>query len=118
MLSIQTIRTANGNAVQSPNAGTSFRVAFREWFGLRPAPAELLIALFNAKGDLVPSPQLAKAAGVSVGAVQFHVSDLRAALETEALDCERGRGYRLTEVGLSECRAALWTMGEELRRAS
>jgi hypothetical protein len=54
---------------------------------------------------------------VAPGSVPFHVVDIRRALEVEAVDCEPGKGYCLTEEGLAECRDALLRLGEELRRA-
>ncbi len=95
----------------------SFRMAFREWFGLTRAAADLLVALYDARGELMTVRELAAAAGVAPGSVTFHLVDVRAALEAEALDTERGKGYRLSEEGLAECRDALLQIGEELRRA-
>lgn len=95
----------------------SFAMAFRVWFGLTPAQAELLLALYDAQGEPMSPQALGEAAGVSARAVTFHVVDIRRALEPEALDTEPGRGYCLTEEGLAECRAALLAIGEELRAA-
>ena len=95
----------------------SYVMAFREWFGLTRAQAELLLALYDAHGELMTSRDLAAATGVAAGSVPFHLVDIRAALEAEGLDTERGKGYRLTEEGLDECRSALVCIGEELRLA-
>ena len=93
------------------------KLAFREWFGLTPAPAEILAALYRAKGGLVTSEELARQAGVSPRSIGFHLFAVRQALECEGLDHEPGQGYRLSEVGLDECRAAIRTLAEELRAA-
>jgi DNA-binding winged helix-turn-helix (wHTH) protein len=96
----------------------AFRAAFREWFGLRPAEADLLVILYGAAGEFVARPAIAELAGVRGGSVNVHICHLRASLEAEAIDSAPRRGYRLTEQGMAECRGALWTMGEELRTAS
>jgi DNA-binding winged helix-turn-helix (wHTH) protein len=96
---------------------SSYVMAFREWFGLTRAQSELLLALYDAHGELLTSRDLAAATGVAAGSVPFHLVDIRAALEAEGLDTERGKGYRLTEEGLEECRNALMRIGEELRLA-
>lgn len=93
------------------------RLAFREWFGLTPAAAEILAVLYGAKGRLVTSEELAKEAAVSPRSIGFHLFAVRQALECEGLDHVAGRGYRLSEIGLRECRAALRTLAEELRAA-
>ena len=93
------------------------RLAFREWFGLTPAAAEILAVLYAAKGQTIMADDLARTAGVSPKAVGFHLFSVRQALDCEGLDPEPGQGYRLSEVGLDECRAALRTLAEELRAA-
>lgn len=96
----------------------SYRVAFTGWFGLRPAETSVLVALYHDKRvGYVPAAELAILAEVTLNAIPVHVSCLRKALEAEAIDTERNAGYRLTDEGRAECRAALWSMGEELRRA-
>lgn len=93
------------------------RLAFREWFGLTPAGAEVLSALYAAKGAALTPEELARQAGVSPKALGFHLFSVRQALDCEGLDHAPGEGYRLSEVGLEECRAALRTLAEELRAA-
>ncbi len=96
----------------------SFRMAFRGWFGLRQAETEVLLVLYVADGSPRTPNDIAAQAGVRHGSVQFHISRLRQALEAEAIDFEDGAGYRLTDIGRGECLGALWTVGDELRRAS
>lgn len=93
------------------------RLAFREWFGLTPAASELLAVLYGARGETVTPDELARQAGVSPRAIGFHLFAVRQALECEGLDHVPGHGYRLSEVGLDECRQALRTLAEELRAA-
>jgi len=95
----------------------SCRLAFGEWFGLTRAAAEILAVLYGAGGGTVAPDQLARQAGVSPRAIGFHLFAVRQALECEGLDHVPGRGYRLSEVGLDECRAALRALAEELRAA-
>ena len=47
----------------------------------------------------------------------FHLFAVRQALECEGLDHVPGQGYRLSEIGLEECRSAIRTLAEELRAA-
>ena len=93
------------------------RLAFREWFGLTPAGAEILAVLYGAKGEALAPDDLARQAGVSPRSVGFHLFAVRQALDCEGLDHLPGDGYRLSEIGLDECRAALLTLAEELRAA-
>lgn len=94
----------------------SRRMVFREWFGLTAAQADLLSVLFGEE-SAITAPELALRAGVVRSAICTHVSAIRRALDTEALDRD-GDGYRLTQAGRAECLAALWTLGEELRHAA
>jgi hypothetical protein len=93
------------------------RLVFREWFGLTPASAEILAVLYGAGGETVAPEDLARRAGVSPRAIGFHLFAVRQALECEGLDHAPGQGYRLSEIGLDECRAAIRTLAEELRAA-
>ena len=93
------------------------RLAFREWFGLTPAGAEILAVLYGAKGATLSPDELAQKAGVSPRSIGFHLFAVRQALECEGLDHLPGHGYRLSEIGLAECRGALRTLAEELRAA-
>ena len=93
-------------------------MAFREWFGLTRAQSDLLAVLFAANGAVLSPAQWGAAAGVAPGSITFHLVDIRRALEAEAVDTEPGRGYRLTEEGLAECRDALVRLGQELMGAA
>ncbi len=97
-------------------SGTAFRSAFRAWFALSDREAEVLGVLYEASGDYLNPSRIAMLAGVQAGSVKVHIHRIRQALDSEAVDCAHG-GYALTEPGVSECRAVLWTIGEELRRA-
>jgi len=90
-------------------------MAFREWFGLTPAGAEILAVLYGANGSALEPEALAKAAGVSPRAIGYHLFAVRQALEQDGLEHVPSQGYRLSEPALDECRAALRTIAEELR---
>jgi len=92
----------------------SYRFAFRAWFGLPPADAEMLAVLYGRGGGFVALHELADLVGVKPATVMTRMVNLRASLECEAIDHVRLAGYRLTEGGLAECRAALLAMAEEL----
>ena len=92
-------------------------MAFREWFGLRPTAADVLAKLYLAAGGFLTSIELSHAVGALPSAMRFHLSQVRQAMDCEALDSLKGCGYRLSEAGLAECRLAIRTIGEELRLA-
>ena len=96
----------------------AYSLAFAEWFGLRPQPARLLVTLYRQNTASMTIQQIGVPLAMSAGAIQRYVCDVRKALEAEAIDYHRTEGYRLTDEGMAECRAALWQMGEVLRRAS
>lgn len=95
----------------------AYAMAFAQWFGLPSQPARILVSLYRAKDNHQTIAQLGKGHGLTPGAIHRYVCLLRQALDTEAIDTQRLMGYRLTEEGQAECRAALWQMGEVLRRA-
>jgi hypothetical protein len=90
--------------------------SFREWFGLSPSQARLLVALYRARGGLLDCFDLSQLTGVTEHAVLTHLCHLRRAMRPEALDCERQLGYRLSEVGVEECRQAMEKMAADMRR--
>jgi hypothetical protein len=94
------------------------RVAFREWFGLSRAQAEILSALYETHDRFLGADELARRGGVTRVSISYQMVVLRQALDPEAIDTERGLGYRLTDEGRAECRSAILQVGEELRRAS
>ena len=98
----------------------TYRIIFQSWFGLTDAEAAALLLLYRSAGAPIARDELAGLIGVAAGrsgSVPVIACRLRQALDAEALDRGVG-GYFLTEVGLGECRGVLWTIGEELRRAS
>lgn len=106
-------------------------VAFQGWFATAPkvrrgrafrprsiaAETRVLAALYAAEGGVRPASAIATAADVRAGTVAYLICRLRSAMDAEAIDTVPGVGYRLTEVGLAECRAALASFGEEVRAA-
>jgi len=103
-----------GLPAMTPAARESAVLAVRSWFGLRPAEARVLIALFEAGDTHLACPALASRADVRVGSIGFLVFQLREALEAEAIDRERGAGYRLTDIGRAEIEEAVAQMRNAL----
>lgn len=98
---------------------TAANYAFEHWFGLQRLTAAVLLELYRASGAPAKAVALSGATGCGLLALQrYHMPCLRQALDTEAIDYDPVSGYALTDDGMAECRAALWTTGEELRRAS
>ena len=92
--------------------------AYCHWFGIQPGAATVLTVLYSQKGHPLTMGELADKSHTTPGTVEVQLVCLRKALDDEAIDHIPGQGYALTESGMSECRAVLWTVGEELRRAS
>jgi hypothetical protein len=92
------------------------RMVFRDWFGLTPTQSAMLSALFESVGYVAPAI-LALAVGCASQHVKQRISEIRQAMEAEAIDTMNG-AYGLTETGRAECLAALWLVGEELRSAA
>jgi hypothetical protein len=90
--------------------------AFVHWFGLRPSEASVLVQLVDAKGEHVIPSKLAEACAAKPTGLQARICRLREALHTEAIDYELGRGYRLTEIGMTEAQGALIMMAGSLVR--
>ncbi len=89
---------------------------FREWFGLSPSEAAVLLALYQAKGLLRPAAQIAaEACATENTLLRAHIPKLRQAMESEAIDNANGC-YGLTEVGMEECQAVILATSEEFGR--
>jgi chromosomal replication initiation ATPase DnaA len=73
-------------------------LAFREYFGIYPAEADLLVKLFNRRG--VPFR------GLNRGLTAVYISMLRAAMDECAIETTPD-GYRLTQDGIFECLTAI-----------
>lgn len=87
--------------------------ALRFWFGLyRQAPAAVLGELYGAVQPL-SSREIASLCGLSSGSIPVRISELRAAMESEAIDTVEGC-YLLTEVGRQECEKAFAEMARDL----
>ena len=71
----------------------------------------MLCQLLAADGDIVMAQTLGP------GACE-HIRVVREAMDSEAIDTRMGCGYRLTEIGLTECRRALAEVAAELVAAS
>lgn len=88
--------------------------AFEHWFGISPAQASVLWLLFTAEGAFRTALQLAVVEGTTPEAMLMRIARLRQAMDCEAVDSLQASGYRLTDVGLAECHAALQAFGESL----
>jgi len=73
-------------------------LAFREYFGIYPAEADLLVKLFNRRG--VPFR------GLNSGLTKVHIQKLREAMDECAIETT-ANGYRLTPEGIAECITAI-----------
>lgn len=93
------------------------RAAFQHYFGLSPAQAGVLVLLFNAKGGFLTTAQLAALESTNCDAILIRVNRLRDAMEAEAVDSVRGQGFRLSDVGVHECRTAMGAMSRSLAAA-
>lgn len=101
------------------------RSAFQHWFGLTPAICDMLVLLFD-RGDeganwhdiasFTSMPGEITTSAKWRTRIQARICRLREAMHTEAIDYELGRGYRLTEVGMTEARQALTMMAGSLVR--
>lgn len=86
-------------------------------FGLQRQPASIVAMLHAAGGEFVNSRRLWEACdipsrnGLSVQAHHIRVHGV-------AIEAVKGRGYRLTAVGLEQCRAALRAHAEHLTAAA
>jgi hypothetical protein len=81
--------------------------AFAEWFGIAPAQAALLDALYAANGFAVPHEDLCRRFNICIGALRQRAYALHEAMEPGSIICLTGVGYRLTSMGLRDCEDAL-----------
>lgn len=87
--------------------------AFTHWFGFERRCAELLCVLVAAEGRPLTLPELALECAATEASIRLRVHLVRKAMEAEAIDRDES-GYRLTEIGLAEVRAAMSAMAESL----
>lgn len=102
------------------------RAAFRGYFGVGDGHAETLLILFERPDRAIGVRELKllldSHRGPSKSMIYERIRVLREAMEAESIDSEcattggwRGpAAYRLTEVGMAECRKALVCMGRAL----
>jgi hypothetical protein len=95
------------------------RAALSLWFGIPRGSCTVLCALYRAAGRPLTAAMLARL-GMTTrkSIVNHHLHCLRQSLAEEAIDFEPEAGYWLTPAGVAECRHALRSVGEDLRRAS
>lgn len=91
----------------------ALRTAFRDWFGLQENQADLLVVLFEQRGRPLPSMKISRCIQshrpLTVAAIHERVRVIRQTMEAESIDSDEA-GYRLTEIGMGECRLALREM--------
>jgi hypothetical protein len=109
----------------TPDVLDAKRVALKHHFGLTVGQSAILALLYEAKGDWVQTHHLSGSERVNANAVMIRIVNLKKAMMTavcrlrQALDCEAidskpGCGYRLTEIGMDECKAAITWFRENL----
>ena len=91
---------------------------FRDWFGLTEKPAAMLAIMLEAQGAVVRSWDVSDALGIAYASVRVFAQHLRAAMETGAIVTVHGHGYRLSPIGLAECRDAIATYVQDRRRGA
>lgn len=93
------------------------RVAFEGYLGLGPGCSEVLVVLFERAGEPISARDLCRVVSthrpLNTQALYERIRVLREAMDTEALDSDRGF-YFLTEVGMAECHRALAEMAKAM----
>jgi len=79
----------------------------QEWFGVELGSARLAAALFEQNGRWMNKTAMVVASGRSPADMALCLKQLRAAMEPGAVGFAAGAGYRMTEVGLADCRRGL-----------
>lgn len=81
---------------------------FAEWLGVQRLAGRVLALLFERNGEIVSHVELYSTLGATGGSLCVALSQLRASdMPPDWYVNHRGKGYRLTEAGAEECRAAL-----------
>jgi hypothetical protein len=80
---------------------------FKDWLAVKPAAGRALAVLYEAAGELVPIEDMLRSTGQTRNGLYLSTRDLRQTMDRGAIKNEHGVGYRLTEVGMAECRRAL-----------
>jgi hypothetical protein len=78
-----------------------------DWFAVRKTTALVGLALFKAKGGVVPFNALVGSVCETIDSLRAHVCYLRAAMDTGSIERHTGYGYAMTPIGLADCMAAL-----------
>lgn len=98
------------------------QITFEEWFGITGAQSEVLVAMYEAGGEMRKYKDLAMLVSShrppSRNAFEVRIHELRKALESEAIDTGPAGLYGLTEIGMAECRKAMAEMGDVLHAVS
>jgi len=93
------------------------KVAFEGYLGLGPGSSEVLVILFDRAGTPISARDLCRVVSthrpINTQALYERIRVLREAMDTEALDSDRG-SYFLTDVGMAECHRALAEMAKAM----
>jgi hypothetical protein len=84
--------------------------ALAEWFGISGKTADLLNALYRAKGAVQTRSMLARATGLTLGGVNVAICTIRAVMDPDSVDSGRHDGhgtYALSQIGLDDCSEAI-----------
>lgn len=103
----------------TPATAAAITAALRSWFGLSAAETRVLVALWFARGQALPPEELMRLAELtSQGGLCVIICKVRQAMSSEAIDCERGAGYWLSEIGVAEIEEAISDMRAALAEAA
>ena len=99
------------------------RAAFAEYFGVSDEHCEVLVVLYGRPNEWTTVPRLQVLINShrppKRQAIYERIRVLRDVMEAESIESGgqgHDTGYRLSEVGFVECRQALLTMADALRR--
>ncbi|PZQ59256.1 MAG: hypothetical protein DI570_16480 [Phenylobacterium zucineum] len=92
---------------RSPHLESPNTLAFMEWFGIHAAPARILEVLNAAEGEVVPFDRILTQAGTTKSGTRMALVRMARAMPSGFYASAPGVGYKLTDIGLAECREAL-----------
>jgi hypothetical protein len=91
----------------SGHTETQLGPIFKEWFGVNPSAGRVAAALYCACGTVASRSSLMEAARQTEGGLAYTIKMLRQAMDPGSIECLHGVGWRLTQVGLNDCAAAI-----------
>lgn len=87
------------------------------WFGVEAGSGRLAAALYEANGRWLSRSRMIVASGRSLAGMQLCLKQLRAAMDQGSIEWAADAGWRMTEIGLADCRAGLADAERQERRA-